>query len=371
MEQYFNIVKEFNDVLKCEENNHRLFSNRFFYQMLKEAIDTLENIYYLITAYQTNYSKDPSAGNKVLNLFGLLQGLFVAIDCLYTIGRATNINKIMININQNNVLRSIKHIRNDVVGHPAYRYYENNAIGFCSLDLHNINGDELVYKTVIFFANNITEESHTVRMLEVIMQFFIESSSVLNQTLQFLKMKKAESKWYLAGEIAKLGSDYLNGINNFDLLKKIENDFITKMALKIDSNHRVLWRIKLIFTLFNKQKNEYLFYLTILEIYKLYSLLYQLEKQINSAIKFYFPSFIPNSEFVLLKKAIKKDKKRLYDPYSLHDNSHPLFRRNFEVLLEQYQNDEKTSKLRSWIKEELIKNDRDILYLIGSELKLK
>ncbi len=73
----------------------------------------------------------------------------------------------------------------------------------------------------------------------------------------------------------------------------------------------------------------------------------------------------------MLKKAIKKDKKRLYDPYSLHDNSHPLFRRNFEVLLEQYQNDEKTSKLRSWIKEELIKNDRDILYLIGSELKLK
>lgn len=370
MSSHISILREFAEVLKIEKNNSKLFSKPFYYQMIGEAIDTLENIHYLITNYQDSYLVQQSDGAKVLKLFGLLQGLFVGIDCLYTIGRASAINKIMINVNQNQVLREIKHIRNDVVGHPAYRYYESNVVGFCNLDLHNINDDSLIYDTIIYRDNKMQTTKHTIKMLNVIKQYYEESNAVLSQTLQFFQMKKTAEKWDLSKLVAKLGSLYLVGENNISLLKDIQAQFINKMKLSKTSSHRVIWRLNLIASLFTKPKNEYLSYLTIHEIYKVYSLLYQLEKQIDPSLKFYFPKFTKNNEFMLLQNKIKKTKNRLFDATYLHDNSHPLYKQNFEMLLSQYANDPQTANLRLWISSELEKNDRDMLYLIGSELKL-
>jgi hypothetical protein len=239
MEDHRLVLSEFQDILKNERKT--LFQNDFQYHMTQESCDTLQNMQKLIAGYEELFHKPPVAGSKVLLLFGLLQGLFVAIDCLYTIGRSTSLNKMMININQNIVLREIKHIRNDIVGHPSYRYYEDNVVGFCALDIENLIEDELVYDSVVYVDHTIKTTKHRVKMLEVIKQYYQESNEVLSQTLQFFKMKQSKSTLNLSFEVNHLAELFMSGTKDHAMLDTIEEHFKAGLHLKKDSNHRVIW----------------------------------------------------------------------------------------------------------------------------------
>ncbi|MFA6627231.1 MAG: hypothetical protein WCT17_01700 [Bacilli bacterium] len=368
MEDHRLILEQFQSILKKERTT--LFKNDFQYQMTQESCDTLLNMRKLIAGYEHLYTEPLKEGSKVLLLFGLLQGLFVAIDCLYTIGRSTSLDKMMININQNSALREIKYIRNDVVGHPSYRYYDDNVVGFCELDIENLVDDVFVYRSVVYVNDVIQETTHRVKMLDVIQQYYQESTDVLTQTIQFFNMKHNRVEFHLSEKVSQLADDFMEGQKNNELLQSIDDYFTKGFYLAKDSHHRVLWRTRLIRYLFNQAKNAYIDYLTILEMYKLYCLLYQLEKQINPTCQFQFVRFTPNPEFVLLKNLIKKTKNKQYDPSFLHDNAHPLHQRNFEILLKQYENHTATANLRQWIQDKLLENNRDMMYLIGSELKI-
>ena len=371
MEAHQAALARFQNMLLSARGTTTLFANDFQDQMTQESCDTLQNMHALIEGYRRCYQDVKYEGSKALLLFGLLQGLFVAIDCLYTIGRATSLNKMMISINQNRTLRDIKHIRNDVVGHPSYRYYYDNVIGFCELELSNLQGDELVYETSIYEHQEIKKTKYHIKMLEVIEQYYEESTDVLEQTMLFLTMKKDKINLNVSEVVARLAEEWMQGYHNEARLNQIEDTLVEGLHLAKDSHHRVLWRIRLIRFLFNQAFNPYIDYLTILEMYKLYSLLFHFEKQIDATRKFRFVKFIPNPEFVLLKNGIKKLKKRQFDPSYLHDNTHPLFRRNFQQLLSQMGGDVRTQSLRTWIQDQLTINDRNMMYLIGSELKLK
>ncbi|HHX79007.1 MAG TPA: hypothetical protein GX695_04575, partial [Acholeplasmataceae bacterium] len=91
------------DKLKSEQH---LFEDDFQKNMGIVSVHTLLNINYIIEEYLNTYLDKNSNGKKLILVFGLLQGLFAAIDSLYSLGKALDINKLLINLNQNKILKN-------------------------------------------------------------------------------------------------------------------------------------------------------------------------------------------------------------------------------------------------------------------------
>jgi hypothetical protein len=364
------VLSQFLDKIQEKEIKYLIFKNDFNFLMAKTSCDTLRNINILVDEYRHSYCTETSSGDKALLLFGILQGLFVGIDCHYTIGRSTLLNKIMININQNDSLREIKHIRNDVVGHPSYRFYNDDSIGFCALDLDHIHDTNFKY---IVYSNpngQVHQEERTVNILEVINNYFTESNAILTQTVSFFNLLSNHEKPELSYLISVLGFKFIDNELDYKLLEEIKLKYTSLLKLQSDSNNRVLWRVKLISFLFDDHdKNEYVNFLTIMEIYKLYSLVYNLEKKMNPKLKYKFVNFNKNQDFKLLKVKISKIKKKNFNINVLHDFKHPLYMQNMEFLISEFINDNEVSKLVKWINSQVEDKNIDMLYLIGSELK--
>lgn len=89
--------------------------------------------------------EDSSLDFNALKLYALLQSLFVSVDSLYALSISLTKSKNLININRNPVLRELKYIRNDVVGHPANRMFNSTTLAYCILDIESINKYEFSY----------------------------------------------------------------------------------------------------------------------------------------------------------------------------------------------------------------------------------
>lgn len=355
------------EVIIHKDIAYLLFKDDFAYEMAKTSCHTLENMNLLATKYRNTYLTVKTNSDKLLLLFGLLQGLFVAIDSLYTIGKATNVNKIFVNINQNDSLREIKHLRNDVVGHPTYRYYAD-SIGFCTLDLDHIVENKVKYLVYTNGNGNVNIEEKEVDLLKVIDNYYRECNDILLQNLQLFDLKNRNVKIEISSLVSLLGYRYLHEEKDESLLAKINSRY--QEYFPNVKNNRVKWRLDLIDFLFNYHaQNEYISYLTIIEIFKLYNLVYQLEKQINKHLKFKFVKFNKNQEFIQLRMKIKKIKKNNFDINVLHDPKHPLYFQHMKEIISTYSSDHEVSNLIAWIKKQLEINNPQMLYLIGSELK--
>ncbi|HHU56391.1 MAG TPA: hypothetical protein GXZ48_06870 [Acholeplasmataceae bacterium] len=355
------------DIIINQDVAFLMFKDKFAYEMAKTSCHMLENMNLLAIKYRNSYSKQKTNSDKLLLLFGILQGLFVAIDSLYTIGKTTNVNKIFLNINQNDSLRAIKHIRNDVVGHPTHRYFED-SIGFCTLDLDHINGSEIKYLVYVERNGEIIINEKKVDLLDVIDDYYLECNDILLQNIELFDIKNRNIKIDISSLVSLLGYRFNNSIKDYDLLSKIYLRY-QELFPKAKRN-RVKWRLDLIEFLFDyHEENEYLNYLTILEIFKLYNLLYQLEKQINRHISFKFVKFEKHHEFTKLRMKLNKIKKNNFDKNILHDSNHPLYLEHMNLIVRSFSNDDEVKNLITWIKKQLDENNSQMLYLIGSELK--
>lgn len=362
-----------NDFIKhinIEETRYLIFQNEFNYHMTLTSLETLKNINLLIDRYKKDVSVEILEGEKVLNLFGILQGLFVGIDCLYTIGKATMLNKMMININQNTSLREIKHVRNDVVGHPSYRFYSDDTIGFCLLDLDNINTTKFDYIVYTPYKGSYNITNKSVDMIEVINNYFIESNTILTQTINLFEAISSHEKMEISYLISILALRFSNNEYDFSLLNQIKTTYSNYLKINSGSNNRVLWRLNLIEYLFKLvNKNEFTTYLTFQELFKLYSLVFTFEKKLNNKLRYKFIKYEKNSQFKSLKVRISKIKRVDFNKEILHDSRHPLYSHNMDILFKEVEVTNDIKGLISWIKQMFELNDENILYLIGSELK--
>lgn len=357
------------EIITEDETKYVLFPTAFRYQMARTSFLTLKNINALTASYRMNYNQNNNKDKLALLLFGLLQGLFVAIDCLYTIAHTTMLSKIIINLNENDVLRNIKHIRNDVVGHPSYRQFTNDSVGFCALDLDHIDEAKINYQIFTFKNHQVQTEYKQIDLISVLDNYYIESNATLEHTLQILSMKQKHDTVDVASKVSILGFRFQKGIEDLSLLNEIKKTYQQTFHIKHKSSNRVLWRLRLIEKLFLiTDKNPYINYLLILEIYKLYGLLYGLEKQFTPDLKYRFVRFSENSDFKLLKQKIKTIKKEHFDVTILHDSKHPLYHEHMEEVFTVC-DDNTTKPLITWIKQQIRNNDHDMLYLIGSVLK--
>ncbi|MFP4178043.1 MAG: hypothetical protein ACLFTZ_04685, partial [Acholeplasmataceae bacterium] len=143
----------------------------------------------MIDAFRTNESKDH--GNVLLDVFGLLQGLFVAIDALYDLAIGLTSYKYHINVNQNDVLHELKFVRNDIVGHPTHRTYHDGGTGFSMIDMDSLSRGRMTYRTYVYKRNALDIQTRTLRFIELIEAYLKEKDAVLAGLYNYLDKDRA------------------------------------------------------------------------------------------------------------------------------------------------------------------------------------
>ncbi len=326
---------------------------------LKIVYQTLLSIDSLVKTYQEEKSQNQRS--ILLDVFGLLQALFVGIDALYEFSYLLASNKYFININQNDTLHELKFIRNDVVGHPIKRKYQNNQIGFNELNYQTLKRDYLSYKTYLQIGNQI----NLIGEREVDLYFLIDEYL---KTVDLI-LTNLDNFINITIQPSLLSLTYDQYFHNFDKntlkgsLKMIEEEFY-KVNQKLDN--RFIWRLELINLLLDWESKDLLVvklidYITKLQLLKLHEMSADL---FDKSPKLSYPK-VSGLLKVFYKETRKNEDKVIPLLESIHDSRQPFFKKNLEEMYLYYQ-DQRSIKLLDLIKNE---TDERKIYLLGSTLK--
>ncbi|MBU1141544.1 MAG: hypothetical protein KKG64_03370 [Firmicutes bacterium] len=317
----------------------------------------LEHVDLMIDRYQKE--KQTEQGAILLDVFGLLQGFFVAIDALYDLAIGLTQYKYHVNINANSALHELKFIRNDIVGHPTHRTYDDGATGFSILSMENLSKESLTYKTYIYEKNKMEVITKDVLFQPLIDAYKIEKENILNEI--YLYLQHEDTKTDIPEKIYAL----FETIND-DVLKEIKEMFINEYKLDETSSHRFLWRLKLMEKLIHWEEtdpklNEVILYMSKIQAAKLYKIAMDLENRKHQELFFSIPSLL--SAFY---KFIRKNEKVAYPLIkNLHDFRHPFFQRELVALMALNPHKDVMKLIR------LLKDTKDEskVYLIGSMMR--
>ncbi|MDE5855830.1 MAG: hypothetical protein K2H06_02170, partial [Anaeroplasmataceae bacterium] len=270
--------------------------------------------------------EDASYEFNALKLYAFLQSLFVSVDSLYALSFSLTKSKSFININKNPVLRELKYIRNDVVGHPANRMYNSTTLAYCILDVNSVNKNGFSYD--IYSGQGI--EKKYVDISKIVESFYIESNAFLSELLEVAVDEKMKSKYAkLALEALDLFDMHGNYTESLNSLKKI---YLKNFPNATSSQHRFLWRIELIEALEEYQTSdeeildlkEYAIGLELIKIYQLFS-----GKEYTLSLARRKPVLV--SAFY---RFIKKNKESVSYVDKINDLKHPLILSSLNHLLE-------------------------------------
>lgn len=292
------------------------------YQMASalKALDVTNDIQISFFKEEENLEKE----DYVLRLYALLQGLFVSIDSLYAIAYALTNSKSFININSNPVLRKLKYIRNDVVGHPANRVLDNESLAYCILDENSISKTEFSYK--IYTADSVINKN--IDIIELLSAYYDESNNLLQELYKLAIDSKNNT--ILEELIFEALNNYLNDKEYKNILDSFVLEYSKIYPDSKKSQHRILWRCELIDRLYEIDRYDLEFDLAIdycigLELVKIYELIFN--KKFKSANTKKTPKYI-SSIYRMLKKNKELEKYLEY----MKDSDHPLFYKCLDAL---------------------------------------
>lgn len=302
-----------------------------------------------------------SKADILLDVFGLLQGLFVAIDALYQLSFTATKYKYHVNINQNRNLRHLKYLRNDIVGHPTNRNYEDGSFGFSVIIEDEITKDQLSYITYIITDKKINRSIQTVSFDSVLNAYELEKNNVLIDLERYLQ--NTPHKTETTGLLVSLFEQSLNGVYNLQNLESIEEKFLRENNLSKGSNHRFLYRLKLLKEIFIWKDDKYQEIIDYAAKQQILAI-YKMNLDINSK-KIRIPVLTMPPLIEKLYKIIKTSKqaKRLIN--NLNDMDHPLFMQDLDQLIKLIQ-DPSLKQLLLWFQR--IK-DRNHSFVIGKIIK--
>ena len=264
-----------------------------------------------------------SSGDYTLRLYALLQALFVSIDSLYQIAYSLTKSKKFININQNENLRILKYIRNDVVGHPSNRVVSDDY-AYCILDENSVNKESFKYH----IYNKNKKEEKDVNINQLIISFYEESNNLLNELFIIKENLGVNDK--LKSLITSILDDYTNNGIYKDKLNKFIDEYLKLYPNAKKDQHRVLWRYDLIIKLEryntrNKDEEDLINYCIGLELVKLYQLTFDTKNKIS--LKKKLPSTISS-----LYHFLNRNKELIPLIDNLNDSFNPLFYQSIQTL---------------------------------------
>ncbi len=345
-----------------QKNNHLDKFNSNLY--IETTLSVLNQVKVISNFYLK--SQDNSPDEVLLNIYGILQTLFVGVDALYDYVRALTNNKYLININQNERLHELKFIRNDVVGHPTSRVYTNNRVGFCKLNLETLSRDKISYESYILdnktMQSTLVEEKE-VSIHELIEAYLEEEEIILNQVKLYMKKPYSTN---IVSSILKLEAMYLN---SYDIKDRIDEVIAEAISYDTDKNkhqNRLIWRLELLKNALDWKSNDneinnLIDYIIEFQLQKVLEIALNITGQYQKLRKLKIPYLLKE-----VYRAIDKDPKRIVPLLNhLHDNRHPFFRQDL-LELEKLINNHKALKVVN-----LLKNldDEKRIYLLGSVIK--
>ncbi len=345
-----NIIKDIYNELKDNSSNSPL---------VKSALSTLDNMNEMQEFYLNSIINNHDIGERILRLYALLQGLFVGIDSLYALAVYMCGSKSFININQNKVLKEVKYIRNDVVGHPVNRVYDNNQLAYCVLNSNNIKETTISYD---IYTNN-KKSTKDVDLLECLNNYYIESNELLIYLLEFYKFN---SKSNLVSKTKDFYEKFdPNNYNTLELREYYNELYKTNN----DKQSRFIWRINLLETFKQKKfkglKEDLFNYSLKYQVKKLLEIAYLVEGQkIEVDVNYRFPRYL-----MLLKDFLYTNKFYVDKLDILLDATHPYFISTIESMLDisNKSNNKILSELFDWLLEN--KDDEKFIYLVSSTFK--
>lgn len=336
--------------IKDKHNSHGLRAQSSF--VILEDIDLMIDQY---------FKENPlEKGSVLLNVFGLLQGLFVAIDALYDLAIGLTQYKYHVNININPTLHELKYIRNDIVGHPTHRTYSDGGIGFSIMDQNSISKDKLSYKTYIYEKNKLDIKTKHVLFTPLVQAYHKEKEIILADILKYLKHETTETN--IPEQVYTLFETI-----NLDLLDRIQKLFKKEYELEEQSSHRFMWRANLLKLLINWEEKddelrEIILYMSKLQASKMYEIALNMEKRVGKDL--YVP--IPNMLYAFYKFMRKHEKVALPLIENLHDVNDPFLSRNILALLALNPSKD-ASRLIHFLKSQ---EDENKVFLIGSIMRM-
>lgn len=302
-----------------------------------------------------------SRADILLDVFGLLQGLFVGIDAMYQLSFTTTKYKYHININMNKNLKQLKYLRNDVVGHPTNRNYEDGSFGFSIILNDEITRNELSYLTYIIKGKQIDSQKHTIDFKSILEAYSEEKDKFTRDLIAYLARNPRKTE--TSGLLVQLFEKALNDQYDFDLLTKIETLFLKEQNLYRDTRNRFVWRISLLRKLFvwNDEKYQAVIkYMTLQQILAIY----QMNQDLNSS-KIRIPNVELPQLLVDFDLMIKKHPASSDILNSLNDQDHPMFKNDVKELMD-YAGATDVNRFIDWF---LNLSDSDHKYLVGQVLK--
>lgn len=255
---------------KIEEFDRSYYSIEKNYPILA-AISALETTNEIQKCYYE--LEDSTSQFNVLKLYAFLQSLFVSVDSLYALSYSLTKSKSTININKNPVLRELKYIRNDVVGHPANRMYNSTTLAYCILDDKSVNKHTFAYN--IYSGAGV--EKKVVDITRIVENYYIECNNFLKE-LQFVATSERKQSNYSKLSMEALNLFDMKG-NYMEPLLKLKKLYLKEFPNASSNQHRFLWRMELIQALQEYQTadtdvdelKDYAIGLEILKIYQLFA----------------------------------------------------------------------------------------------------
>jgi hypothetical protein len=340
----------------CVNNLNKDKRNSNTYRAMS-AFEMIENVDLMIKRYLDQPQDDKGA--ILLDVFGLLQGLFVAIDGLYDLAIGLTQYKYHININSNPVLHELKYIRNDIVGHPTHRTYFDGGTGFSILKTESMSKDKIVYHTYIYLKNKVEVKEKEVYFKEILENYAKEKDIILNDIYQYLMHH--ETKTNIPEKIYSLYETL-----NLDTLKEVEVLFREEYQTNIDSKHRFFWRADLLKTLINwhdedEDINRIILYMSKVQVSKMYDMALDMEHRRGADLYTALPDVI--SDFYKFMRKHEKDALKLLS--NIHDFDHPLHQSDLIALM-SLNPPKEVYHLLKYLK---ALESKEKVYLIGSILR--
>lgn len=297
----------------------------------------------------------------LLDVFGLLQGLFVAIDALYQLSFSATKYKYNVNINQNRNLKHLKYLRNDIVGHPTNRNYADGSFGFSVILEDEITKEKISYITYIMRDDTINKKKQTILFDDVLIAYETEKVLILKDLENYLgNMPHIEET---TGLLVKLFEKALN--NKFDIkdLDFIEEKFAAENNISTSSNHRFLYRLRLIKELFGWRDSKYQDIISYAVKHQILAI-YKMNLDINNK-RVRIPTIDKPLLISDLQSIIKKSKHARSLIHNLNDLDHPLFFSYIDQLI-KIVNNPQIKQFLVWFQK---LKDRDHSFAIGKIIK--